>query len=340
MVQGIHEGVEGLKEIRILGKESHFHNVVHKGAEDYANLTATRHPVAASAAKSQIFSLAPTFILLTSLAQADYQSGLDAYNAARYTTALNDWQAVIEQPASKTNPAIYAETYYAIGMLYWLGQGVAVDYSEASKWLHKAGELGNAGAQGKLGYLYTEGIAVQKDYEQAFQWFSKAAKQGDVDGLYNLGIFYLNGWGTEKDTTMAAQYLAAAAAQGDQGAEAALQGLLPMLTLEEKSKMDPESTFMPLTWILKQNPNHYTIQVIGLSDKSNLENLVKGHENLSPFATYTLQINNKPLHMLIQGVYPNVEDARKAKANFPKSIQKPRELWIRKFQKIQELIEP
>ena len=314
-------------------------------------------------------------VLLAPTTQADYQSGLDAYNAARYTIALDNWKAVTEQPASEVNPAIYAETHYAIGMLYWLGQGVAPDWDEASKWLQKAAELGNAGAQGKLGFMYTEGITVKQDYGKAFQWFSKAAKQGDVDGQYNLGIFYLNGWGTEQNKTMAAQYLAAASAQGDEGAEAALQGLLPALTSDEKSKVDPGpsperrieshsyeaprhpreaprhpresgdlqqspeiSILQPPTWIQSQNPNHYTIQVIGLSKKSSLENLVKGHDHLTPFATYNLQRNNKPLYLLIQGVYSNVEDARKAKANFPKAIQNPKELWIRKFEKIQELI--
>ena len=280
--------------------------------------------------------------LLPQATQADYQSGLDAYNAARYTTALDDWQAVVEAPSNKTNPTIYAETHYAIGMLYWMGQGVPVDYTEASKWIHKAAKLGHGGAQGKLGYMYTEGITVKQDHKQAFQWFSKAAKQGDVDGQYNLGIFYLNGWGTEQNKTMAAQYLAAASAQGDESAETVLQGLLPLPrhsgTGSEPGMTDPESIVLPTTWIQSQNPNHYTIQVIGLSKISSLENLVKGHKHLAPFATYTLQRNDKPLHLLIQGVYPNAEAARKASAKFPTTIQKQENLWIRKFQKIQELI--
>ena len=32
MIQGIHEGIEGLKEIRILGREMHFHRIVRNGA--------------------------------------------------------------------------------------------------------------------------------------------------------------------------------------------------------------------------------------------------------------------------------------------------------------------
>ncbi len=36
MVQGINEGLEGLKEIRILGREAHFHRMVRRGAEEFS----------------------------------------------------------------------------------------------------------------------------------------------------------------------------------------------------------------------------------------------------------------------------------------------------------------
>jgi ATP-binding cassette, subfamily B, bacterial PglK len=37
MVQGVIEGIEGLKEIRILGKESYFYSAVNKNAKEYSN---------------------------------------------------------------------------------------------------------------------------------------------------------------------------------------------------------------------------------------------------------------------------------------------------------------
>jgi ATP-binding cassette, subfamily B, bacterial PglK len=36
LVQGVNEGIEGLKEIRILGREDYFHRMVRDGAKDYA----------------------------------------------------------------------------------------------------------------------------------------------------------------------------------------------------------------------------------------------------------------------------------------------------------------
>jgi hypothetical protein len=277
------------------------------------------------------------------------------------------------------SPAVYAEAHYAVGMLYWLGQGVKEDYLEASEWWRKAAALGHGGAQGKLGYLYSEGITVERDYQQAFEWFDKAAKQGDVDGQYNLGIFYLNGWGVERDTTMAAQYLAAASAQGDVAAERALQDLLPELARAGGAKQavdreggpriksgvtkpepgvtkpesgvtkpepgvtkpepgDPGTAFETPGWILAQDPNHYTIQVIGLSSMSRLEDLVRGHERLAPFAVYAVNKADNPLYLLVQGVYADAKSARVAAARFPAAIQAREELWIRKFGKVQETI--
>lgn len=53
VVKGIHEGIEGLKEIRILGKEHYFHKMVVSGATDYA----------ASMVRSQTVSTAPKYLL-------------------------------------------------------------------------------------------------------------------------------------------------------------------------------------------------------------------------------------------------------------------------------------
>jgi len=52
-VKGIHEGIEGLKEIRILGKEKHFHQVVKTSSEE----------AAVNGIKSQIISTAPRYLL-------------------------------------------------------------------------------------------------------------------------------------------------------------------------------------------------------------------------------------------------------------------------------------
>jgi ATP-binding cassette, subfamily B, bacterial PglK len=53
MLQGVHEGMEGLKEIRILGKEAFFYSVVKENAKKYSEV----------GAKSLIISTAPRYLL-------------------------------------------------------------------------------------------------------------------------------------------------------------------------------------------------------------------------------------------------------------------------------------
>ncbi len=74
-----------------------------------------------------------TLTLFTPPTQADYQTGLDAYNDGNYKTAMYEWKEVIATPPGEVSPATHAETNYAIGMLYWLGQGVKKDYRQALK---------------------------------------------------------------------------------------------------------------------------------------------------------------------------------------------------------------
>ena len=53
MVQGINEAIEGLKEIRILGKESHFHQKVHKCVHDLAHINR----------RSSLITMSPRYLL-------------------------------------------------------------------------------------------------------------------------------------------------------------------------------------------------------------------------------------------------------------------------------------
>ena len=195
--------------------------------------------------------------------------------------------------------------------------------------------MDHAGAQAKLGYLYTDGSVVPRDFNKAFDYYGKAARQGDIDGQYNLGIFYLFGWGTERDTTMAKQYLAAASAQGDEAAEQALQRLLAVDTEPAETE---ESAILDESWILAQNPNHYTLQVIALSSRERVEALVQGYDQLAPFAIYTALSKGRPLYILLQGKYAQLDAARSARDAFPPAIQKSDQLWIRKFGKVQEQV--
>ena len=65
--------------------------------------------------------------------------------------------------------------------MYYQGQGVPQDYTEANRWYLKAAEQGDVRAQYSLGYMYAKGQGVPQDYIEARRWYRKAAEQGNPE---------------------------------------------------------------------------------------------------------------------------------------------------------------
>ena len=119
-----------------------------------------------------------------------------------------EWQDVVESPPGTVPLVVRAETLYAIGMLFWMGQGVLQDSVEAASWLRLAAGLGHPDAQNKLGFLYSAGQGVQQSDFEAFKWWQMAANQGDADAQYNLGVMYRDGLSVAADTEASMRWFA------------------------------------------------------------------------------------------------------------------------------------
>ena len=277
--------------------------------------------------------------------QADYQAGLDAYLQGDYETAVTQWQAVVESPPGAVPAAVRAETLYAIGMLFWMGQGIEPDIYESASWLRLAAELHHPGAQNKLAFLYSEGQGVRQSDFEAFKWWQLAANQGDADAQYNLGVMYRDGLGVEPDAEKAMSWFREAAANGDPVSI----GILSQSEAVPETSASPETAPLPEepvdpyvageTWIRDADPEHYTIQVIALSHPNKLNGFVDSHPELQPFAIYRQSRYKKPLWVLVQGDYADLNSARLALQSFPEEIQEREKLWIRRFQMVQSLLE-
>ena len=64
--------------------------------------------------------------------------------------------------------------------------------------LEKA-QKGDAQAQFDIGNMYYEGEGVSQDYSEAFKWCSKAAKQGHAKAQNYVGLMYLNAQSVKQD---------------------------------------------------------------------------------------------------------------------------------------------
>ena len=90
-----------------------------------------------------------------------------------------------------------------VGYMYCYGKGVEQNYEEAMKWSKKAADGGNAWAMNQIGDLYYNGNGVTKNYEEAVSWYKKASEQNRGYAFYMLGWCYEFGQGVSKDYSAA-----------------------------------------------------------------------------------------------------------------------------------------
>ena len=126
--------------------------------------------------KNILYTIILSFLLLScditvTNTTADFQAGLDAYQAGDYATALKEFRSLAEQGN--------VDAQYNIGVIYHQVEGVTQDYKEAAKWYRLAAEQGLALSQHDLGLLYEKGQGLTENYVIAHMWFNIAARDGN-----------------------------------------------------------------------------------------------------------------------------------------------------------------
>jgi hypothetical protein len=116
----------------------------------------------------------------------------------------------------------YAGGEDGLGYMYLYGLGVPQDYAEALRWYRKAADHGDAKGQNAVALMYEQGQGVSQDYAEAFRWYRKAVDQGYAAAQYNLGNMYFYGRGVPQDRAEAARWYQRAADQGDDYAQRVL----------------------------------------------------------------------------------------------------------------------
>ena len=73
------------------------------------------------------------------------------------------------------------DAQFSLGLMYYDGQEVAQDYSEAARWFRKAADQGYATAQFNLCFMYFDGNGMAKDSVLAHMWCNLAALYADSE---------------------------------------------------------------------------------------------------------------------------------------------------------------
>ena len=174
---------------------------------------------------------------LHGMAQAGFPEGANAYNARNYALALKEITPLAR--------AGHADAQHLLGLMYYMGRGVARDYKQAFAWHHKAAQQGKADAQYVVGAMYYTGNAVPQDQRHAVGWFRKAAEQGHAEAQHALGLMYrYHQAGMPQDKVLAYMLWNLAAAGGNHNAVEQRAAISRQMTQEQIE----EAQAMSRTW--------------------------------------------------------------------------------------------
>jgi len=160
-----------------------------------------------------VMSLVPAALIFGGCASDS--AGVAAYKRGEFTAALKEFRA------DRT-----PEGDFALGLMYYKGEGVQRDHKEAAYYFRRSAEQGHAAAQYNMGLLRLSGGGIRKDHREAARWFYLSAEQDYSRAQYNLGLMYARGDGVARDRRKAVRWLAKSARQGNGEALEKLKVLL------------------------------------------------------------------------------------------------------------------
>ena len=143
-------------------------------------------------------------------AQNDFEQATQAYESGNYEKAFQLWKVLAKDGD--------AQSQYSLGVMYYKGDGVAVDLTRAIYWFRKAAQQDHVNSLFNVGIAFWEGKGVDRDYFLATEWWRRAAQRNFAPAQYNLGVAYYLGKGVQKDVDAAISWLRKAVENGHEGA--------------------------------------------------------------------------------------------------------------------------
>ncbi len=90
-------------------------------------------------------------------------------------------------------------------------------------------------------------------------------------------------------------------------------------------------------WLRRQNPNAYTLQILGVHDSLTIEQFIAQH-NRHKFAMFKTTFHQKDWYVLLYGIYPNHNQALIALETLPAELRQNTQPWIRTLASVQRRI--
>ncbi|MEM7703110.1 MAG: SPOR domain-containing protein [Pseudomonadota bacterium] len=170
------------------------------------------------------FALIAWAAAIASPAFADVKSGVDAWSAGDFDTAVAEWRV----PAQNGD----ADALFNMGQAYRLGRGVPANITRARELYSQAAEKGHVKAADNYGLL----LFQQGEQKQAMPLIKAAAERGDPRAQYVLGLAHFNADYAERDWVRAYALLTLSQAAGLPQASGALKQMDEYVPLTQRQQ--------------------------------------------------------------------------------------------------------
>lgn len=196
--------------------------------------------------------------------------GNSAYESGDTALAVGFYERAAEQGL--------AEAQFLLGYSYFMGEGVARNYTQAATWFKRSAAQNHLKAEYNLAYCYMNGRGVPRDYDKALDLLKQSANGGYTQAMLTLAECYEKGVLVEEDKEVANRWLRRA-----RGEEVAIfekspdsHGNLPSAKSDAPPKVkilypENESSFHTATMEIK-----YQLQAGGLDSETTVEVFVDG----------------------------------------------------------------
>lgn len=304
-------------------------------------------------------------------AQEDYDAGKRAYLAGDYAEAVRIWQPLADEGNKYAQFSLgslyfegsgveksmessakwfrlsadqgYAPAQFNLGNAYKHGNGVEQDDLKAADWWRKAAEQEFADAQFNLATQYYFGRGVEKNEETAIRWYRRAAENGHPQAQRLFSMTDSPASQARADTSQAGA--ATAPASTESASPTATAAAAATVAASSSAPPSPPAPVAETaaggasneSWLLAQNPDAYTLQLLATNNKEQLRAFLDKHTFSEPIAYFAFQRDGKQWYAAVHGAYPEKAQAQNAVAALPPDVGK-NPPWIRQFGGIQKLI--
>ncbi len=125
------------------------------------------------------------------------------------------------------------------------------------------------------------------------------------------------------------------AKKAETNTEPAITTQAPKKPDSDNNTKDEKGLLQSPNWVLMQNPEQFTVQMIASSNREEVERFLNVHQLPGPNSIFSFKRADETWYALVHGLYTDIEDAQQAIRSLPEKVR-TNHPWIRQIKRIHQ----